>query len=181
MKQALTILFAFLLSLNLLYGQKSGVAEWKKLSQDDSLALDNYWKEFYTAIEKKDTAKIRKMSLAEIDCDLCVTCNYKKYTPPDDYIISIDTFLLSNIHEIVKSALWKAIKKRGYRVGLEIIYDYHRKNLPKDYGQDLLLYEIWIQTYLPNEWAKGHEGQSQAFQFINYKNEFKFYGMTSIP
>jgi hypothetical protein len=152
-----------------------------KVLTNDSIALNSFWKDFLFAIENKDTSEIRKLSLPQIDCDLCLTIDYKNYSPPDDYIISIDTFLLKNIYDLTKSQLWKAIKLNRCHQDLAVIYDFPRRNLPYDYGKDLILYEMWVQTYKPNEWVKGHEGQSHAFQFVKYKNEYKFYGMTSIP
>ena len=62
-----------------------------------------------------------------------------------------------------------------------IIRNHKPKNLPNDYGNDLILYEVWIQTYSPNEWAKGHEGQNNAFQFVKINDKFKLFGLTSIP
>jgi hypothetical protein len=155
--------------------------DWLKISKKDSIALDIYWKDFLLAIENKDTSEIRRLSLDEIDCDLCLTIDYENYTPKDDYIIPIDTFLLKNIYDLTESQLWKAIKLNRCHQGLCVFYNFLRRNLPGDYGKDLKLYEIWVQTYKPNEWVEGHEGQSHAFQFVKYKNEFKFYGMTSIP
>lgn len=56
-----------------------------------------------------------------------------------------------------------------------------RVTVPKTDSQDFRLYEIWVITYVPDEWAKGHEGQSHAFQFLKIKDRFKFYRLTSVP
>jgi hypothetical protein len=81
----------------------------------------------------------------------------------------------------VGSPLYKAIKEKGCTASLQIFKDFKTGNLPKRYPEDLHLYELWIQTYKPNEWTAGHKGQSHAFQFVKVNNKFRFYGVTSIP
>ena len=181
MIKTITTIFIILIFLTTTFGQKNESMEWKKLSYNESISLSNYWNVFKNAIVINDTFNIRNLSLSKIDCDLCVSNNIPNTAPKEDYIISIDSFLIKDMNKIIESQLWFALKTRGYNATFRTIHNYQRRNLPEDYGKDLTIYEIWIQTYLPNEWAEDHEGQSHAFQFIKYKNKFKFYGIASIP
>jgi len=181
MKHTLIFIVSVMLAIHSIKAQESGDVDWIELSQCDSIDFVNYWNSFVEVIEQKDTSGVRSISLSKIDCDLCVTINWENYVPQDDYIIPIDTLLQKNIEDILKSQLWKAIKMNRIHYGLRVIYDFPRRNLPDGYGRNLYLYEAWIQTFLPDEWVKGHEGQSHAFQFVKIGNVFKFYGMTSIP
>ena len=179
MKSTFIILFLTYFS-SFLFGQQESEMEWKKIELTDSIELNKIFSDFIYGIENKDSQKIKKYSLSEIDCDLCIIKDYtiqKKY----DDLISINTFINQAYKNFTESPLYRAYEKRGCRFSKMIIPDFNTRNLPNDYGKDLILYEVWIQTYLPNEWAEGHEGQSHSFQFVKIKNEYKFYGISSIP
>ena len=153
--------------------------EWKKISLKDSVELNKMTNDFIKAIENKETKKIKELSLEQIDCALCIATDYNH--PPKDYIVPIDTLINQAYKDFLNSPLFKAIKSRGFRMSEMTIPEYKPRNLPSNYGKDLIVYEAWVQTYKPNEWAEGHEGQSHCFQFVKINNEFKFYGLTSIP
>ncbi len=157
-----------------------GEMEWKKISLSDSVELNKVIVEILNAIKNKDTKKIKDNSLEQIDCSLCIPTDYSK-GPRVDNIIPVDTFINQAYINFINSPLYQAIKKRGFRISEMIIPDFRPRNLPNSYGKDLVVYEAWVQTYLPNEWAKGHEGQSHCFQFVKINNAFRLYGLTSIP
>jgi hypothetical protein len=150
------------------------------MNATDSVELNNVWTDFFKAIENKDTKKIKYLSLEQIDCALCISTDTKN-DPPLNYLIPIDTFINQSNRDFINSQLFRAIKKRGIKISEMILVDYKPQNLPKSYGKDFIVYEVWVQTYLPNEWALGHEGQSHSFQFVKINNKFKFYGLTSVP
>lgn len=154
---------------------------WERVATKDSIELAKYFKKFQKAFDLENHQAIRDLSLTGIDCDLCITSDYDLSEPPEDDILPIDTFLLKNVKNILESKMWEALKERGYKLSLHKITNYRTSNLPQNYGGLLELYELWIQTFLPNEWAEGHEGQSHAFQFVKLENQFKFYGITSVP
>lgn len=154
--------------------------EVKKINYSDSLLLDKTWNTFLHAMLKKDDKKLRELSLSRIYCDFCTSPN-SKATYPGGSIVLIDTFINQIYRDFLGSPLFKAIAKGRCHYSGELIPDYKPGNLPDNYGRDLYLFDVWIRTYLPGEWAKGHEGQSHAFQFVKIKGKYKFFGMTSIP
>jgi len=152
----------------------------RKSNPSDSIELHKAWTFFLKAIENQDTKKIKETSLKNIDCALCISSDNNN-EPEIDYIIPVDTFIYQSYKNFMESPVLKAIKTRGVKNSEIHISDYKPRNLPKSYGKNLILFEIVVQTYLPNEWAPGHEGQSHIFQFVKINKEFKFYGLTSIP
>jgi len=174
----ISLSFLVLLPFSLL-GQGRKEMEWKRINKSDSLGLRRTWTVFLDALESKQNEIIRENSLHEISCDLCRNPD-AAYDPTKDFV-PIDTFLNQTNRSFLNSPLYKAIKTRDVIFSIRTIPDYHPENVPKTDSQDFRLYEIWVITYLPDEWAKGHEGQSHAFQFLKIKDKFKFYGLTSVP
>jgi hypothetical protein len=173
----LRLIFIILFPVSLM-GQSNREMEWKKINKEDSLRLNTTWTTFLLALENKDDKTIRKISLPTISCDLC-------WGPDSDYkpndLVPVDTFIYQTNRSFLTSPLYKAIKKRGVRYSTLTIPDFQPGNVLKSDSKDLLLFEVWVTTYVADEWAKGHEGQSHAFQFVKIKEDFKFYGMTSVP
>jgi len=157
-----------------------GEIELRKISLTDSIQLNIDVNRFVESINKKEIDQIKRISLELIDCSLCITRDYND-GPPSDYIIAIDTFINLAFQDFIDSPLFRAIKTRGFTFSERFIPDIHPRNLPKTYDKDLVIYEAWVQTYEPNEWAIGHEGQSHCFQFVKINGEFKFYGLDSVP
>lgn len=174
----ISLSFLVLLPFSLL-GQGGKEMEWKRINRWDSLGLNRTWTAFLGALESKQNEIIRDISLEEISCALCR--NPDAAYDPSDGFVPIDTFLNQTNRSFLNSPLHKAIKTRGVRFLILTIPDYHPENVPTTNSQDFRLYEIWVITYLPDEWVKGHEGQSHAFQFLKTKDSFKFYGLTSVP
>jgi hypothetical protein len=175
MKNILLILL-FIVLTKLSYGQSEYEPQLRKLSKADSVVLAETFLEFVKAIELKDERKIIALSLDSINCNLCLTNDH-----PKDNIIPIETFINQTFRSFVSSQLYKAIKNNRLQLSIGIIKNFKPKNVPFNFPKDLKLYEVWVQTYLPNEWVKGHEGQSHTFEFIKVDGLFKFYGLSSIP
>lgn len=178
MKSIVVLLF-FLFRNLLSYSQTKGEMEYRKIGVNDSIKLSNIWTTFFKALESNDIKEIKRNSLKEINCSLCI--DKDNNDPSEDNIIPIDTFINHTSTIFIDSPLFRAIKKGRIHFAELMIPDYRTRNLPKSYGKDLVVFEIWIQTYLPNEWVEGHEGQSHGFQFVKINNNFKFYGLTSVP
>ena len=179
MKKVLLILLLTLISTTS-FAQQNEDEKWHKLSLTDSIELQKTWTEFKTALENNDAIKIKNLSLKKVDCILCFERNGKS-APPKDYVVTIERFIKHSAKSFKGSPLAKAIKTSGYFAQFRTLYDCKPRNLPAGYGKNLTIYELYIQTYKPDEWAKGHEGQSHVFQFVKVNGEFKFFGMTSIP
>lgn len=178
MRTIATILTIIILS-TLTYGQEESEMEFFDLNIQDSLKLDTNWTELISAIRENNSEKIKELSLAQIVCDICVNSNYTNENP--DNLIPVDTFINMVFTELIGSQLWKAINERSYSTVKRVIPEYWTSNLPEYFKPDLTVYELWIQTYKPNEWVEGHEGQSHGFQFVLIDRKFKLYGITSIP
>jgi hypothetical protein len=177
MKVFLILLFTFF-NLNA-FSQLKGY-EIIKISLKDSIQLDKVWKEIKIGIETKNKSLIIKNSLSKIDCDICLKHDYEK-GPPENYLVLVDTFINMAFSQLLDSQLWKAVNKKKYSIMVSKQPHMKLDNVHLGKNETLKLYEIFYVTYEANEWAEGHEGQDHVFQFVKIKNEFKFYGLTSIP
>src|SRR6185312_6088446 len=150
-----------------------------KLSYKDSLAVSKALYSFKNALSKKDIFLLRSFSLRTVQCDLFD----QEPIPSSNYnpFISINTFLKQFYHGFPNTKLWMAITTKNCHLSVEVIENFHPKNIQFLNKRDLVIYEIWYVVWEPNEIAKGHEGASDAFEFIKVGKRFKFYGMTSIP
>lgn len=160
----------------LLYSQGNETT-FPKINKNDSITLSKTFKVFIKALEDNDKSKIRELSLTEIEC---ITCIESPEYNEEGYFTSIDNFL-QNIQNFNESQIDKAYHTRGFRLMCMNLENFTPRTVPKNNDNNLILYHVWINTYLQDEWAKGHEGVSHAFQFVKIKGEFKFYGLTSIP
>ncbi|MCB0700347.1 MAG: hypothetical protein H6551_05580 [Chitinophagales bacterium] len=142
------------------------------VSKEDSIALHNALNIVMTAIEQRDTLLLKSVSLGEVDCVMCVN----RWTLPKNYLVPIDTFIKQSFDEIPGSRIANAYHTRPLHITVltpEMYSPIRESNQP--------IYEVWVQTLLPDEWVEGHEGASHAFWFKRLSDEFKFCGMTSIP
>ena len=174
MRNLLIILF-ILISWTL-KAQEESEMEFIKISAKDSIEVSNTFEKLLNAVENKNKKEFLKLTLGKIDCDICNNDSHEIY----NYVSSIDLYN-NEFKTFEKSAVYSALKKRGFHISCSIIKSYKPNNVPKNYPKDLTLYEVWIQTFLPNEWAEGHEGQSNTFQFVKIENEYKLFGLSSVP
>ena len=174
MKKNIVLKLLLLISLTL-NAQVESEMEYKKVSPKDSVDVSKAFQKLFNAIENKDKKVFLELTLNKVDCANC--SNTMKMV---DYVSNKDLYK-NQFKNFENSAVYKAFKKRGYHISCMEIKDYKPENLPKSDSKDLILFEVWIQTYLPNEWAEGQEGQSNTFQFVKINNEYKLYGLSSIP
>lgn len=149
---------------------KTGNTEWDKLDKTFIALID--------ALVKNDKAAFKTVSYPAVDC---IDCIGKPEFNKEGYFVTSDVFYLNIANNFVNSPVYKALAKRGYTFSITEIKDFKPKILPRDYPNDLKLYEVWVPTYLKGELSKEHPGTSHSFQFIKINGEFKFYGLTSIP
>lgn len=155
------------------FGQLDSNFVFKKMSKSDSMDFIPFWNEFNLFISQSDTNKIRLNSLQNIKCDIC--------SNSDKQYVTIDTILANSFLTIKTSQLYKAIQQKRINFNQRQQKNIDTTITPKSYGKTLKTFEVWIQTYLPNEFANGHEGQSHCFQFIKHNGNYKLFGITSIP
>ena len=173
MKTVLITLF-FFISLSI-KAQDESETEFKKITTEDSIAVNNAFIKLLKTVESKQEKEFLALTLNKVECNNCVDSS--------DMVNFVSNKDLYNnqFKAFENSAVYKALKKRGYHISSMEVKNYKPKNLPKSYPKDLILFEVWTNTYLPNEWAEGHEGQSNSFQFVKIGNEYKLYGLSSIP
>jgi hypothetical protein len=99
----------------------------------------------------------------------------------EGYFVPASVFYLNIAKNFDKSPVYKAMVSRGYLFDSITIKNFKPKNVPADFPKDLVLYEVWVPTYLSGELSKNSKGASHGFQFVKIKGDFKFYGLTSIP
>jgi hypothetical protein len=186
----LMILFFLLLSLtaaaqtkkNTTAGKRPAASAEKKETPEsknnDWDALDKSFIEFIDALVKGDKAKFTQLSLSDVDCVDCV--GPTEITSEGAFVPSGFFFAVIG-QKFTESPVYLAMAKKGYSFSSIIIKDFKPRVMPRDYPKDLKLYEVWVETYKPGEFAKNHKGTSHSFRFVKINGKFKFYGLTSIP
>ncbi|MDV6166905.1 hypothetical protein R1T16_00605 [Flavobacterium sp. DG1-102-2] len=153
---------------------KPAAAPQKKVSEWDE--LDKTFIAFVAALENKDKAAYTALSLKQVDCAECPgggeQGSYSHFVPAEVFYITV-------AEDFKKSPVYKALAKRGYAFNTMVLKDFKLSFLPKDTSNDLKVYEVWVQTYKPDELSKGHIGTNHAFQFVKVNGSFKFFGLTS--
>lgn len=167
------LLFVFFVVHVQVNGQEEFELVWEKVSSADSITIDKTWTKFKLAIDEGDTAAVRGLSFRKVDCELC--------TKSLNSVVPIDTFIIGNMNQLLTSPIWKAVHKREYHLSQRTFYNCKLGIVPNSLGQNVEVYEVWIETYKPNEYVEGHEGQNHMFQFVRLNGEFKFHGMSSMP
>jgi len=163
------------------FGQDDDNTVIGNISTTDSSHLIKVWKNYVKAIERKDLATIKYLSLNLIDCDICSPYgpwdNLDK--PVEDGFIEVDTFAFYFFKDIVQSKLWKVVKSTHPSISTFSFHGYYPRSLKLKRGDHFYFYELTYITWKPGEAAEGHEGQTQSFIFVKIKNRFKFFGITS--
>lgn len=157
--------------------------ECPKLSKTDSIGITQTFESFIRAIENDEKDKILDFCLSDIDCIDCIDLDstHSAKFMEEGYFVSKSEFCEKTLSTFLLSPVYKALKKKDFTSLVWLLIISTQKIYHKINGHDLTLYEVWIQTFSPNEWAEGHEGQSNAFQFVKIKNDFKLFGLTSVP
>jgi hypothetical protein len=149
-----------------------------KLRYKDSIELSSVWIRYKNALANRDIHLLHNLSLKIVDCDIFQTPDP---IHPQNPNISIDTFLHEFYAALPTMKLWRVMKTKKYHMEVERALYSNTTDVTFQKNKSLMIYSIWYVTFEPNEIAKGHEGESEAFQFVKIKGKFKFYGLTSIP
>lgn len=163
-------LLLFIFTPLLLIAQSSGntttKAEWDE--------LDKTFVAFFKALEEKNKPAFTAMSRQRVDCSDCITSTQSE---SEGYFVPAEVFYETITKNFKKSAVYNALLKRGYSFRIMEIKRPNERNP----NAKLKIYEVWIDTYLAGEWAKGHPGTIHSFQFVKLNGRFVFYGLTSLP
>ena len=146
---------------------KQSASEWDE--------LDKTFISFFKALETQDKQTFSSITLKMVDCAECPASG-----EADDvtHFVASEIFYITVASDFKKSPVYKALIKRGYAFSSMVLKDFKPAFLPKDAPRDLKVYEVWVQTYKPDEISKGHKGTSHAFQFVKVNGVFKFFGLT---
>ncbi|ALM48036.1 hypothetical protein AMR72_03490 [Flavobacterium psychrophilum] len=143
-------------------------AEWDE--------LDKTFVAFFKALESQNKQSFSSISLKQVDC---AECPASGEAGDVTHFVPNEIFYITVASDFKKSPVYKAVTKRGYAFNSMILKDFKPEFLPKDAPEDLKVYEVWVQTYKPDELSKGHKGTSHAFQFVKVNGVFRFFGLTS--
>lgn len=171
----LIVLFCLLSGLS--YAQNP--APVKATTQAEWDALDKNFIAVVQALEKGDKAAFLAQSCKEVDCVDCVGAT--EASGEGAVFVPAEFFFAVISQKFTESPVYQAMVKKGYSFSSVIVENFKPKVVPKDYPKDLKIYEVWVETYKKDEFAKGHPGTSHSFRFIKVNGKFRFYGMTSLP
>jgi len=175
------LVFILLLLCNNSFAQKKTSNTKKPVSAIQKSAttwdeLDKTFVAFIKALENEDNTAYTAISLKEVDCAECPGAgelgDFTHFVPAQVFYITVAS-------DFKVSPVYKALIKRGYAFNSMVLKDFRPAFLPQNSSKDLKVYEVWVQTYKPEELSKGHKETSHAFQFIKLNGEFKFFGLTS--
>lgn len=155
------------------FGQSGGV-----ITEEDSTELFRFVRQFENAIAKRETEKLRNVSLDSIHC---ISCIAYKIPPPESYFVPVDTFINQTYRNFRRSKLWDLVRNEQPMINLLKLTgkDFGQNELK--YGERIIIYELFYLTTKSNEIQFGHEGRQTGLQFIKLNNELKFYGLTTVP
>lgn len=169
---------ASLLFLLIIFTATAQNAAKQAVTKEEWDLLDKRFVSLVDALLKNDKPAFFALSLREVDC---IDCVGRPEFNNEGYFVSASIFYLNIAKNFDKSPVYKAMVKRGYLFDSIIIKNLKPRNMPADSPKDLVLYEVWIPTYLAGELSKNSKGASHGFQFVKINGDFKFYGLTSIP
>jgi hypothetical protein len=154
------------------------------LDNNEYIELVSAWKIFLKAVSMNDLQIIKDLSVDKIRCLSCLDNTEEKdkeiekfkMTEPDWYkklyeekiFIPINKFCKED-YPIIFSKIF--IQKLQNSETIYTVEHYNDENI----------YEVIVTTTKPGEIAPGHEGGQHAFQFIKKNNEYKFWGIDTIP
>jgi len=165
------IAFIFCLLTSLIYAQEP--AAQKNSSEWD--VLDKTFISIIESLTKANQAKFVALSLSKIECEECAEAG--DYNPGAFFVPAADLYTSISTN-FTKSAIYRALSKHGYTFSSAILKNAKPGHLPSG-SKDLKVYDVWIDTYLPDELSKGHKGTRHAFRFVKLNGKFKLYGITS--
>jgi hypothetical protein len=149
------------------------------MTKADTLELLDFAQTFGQAMNSDDVDKIRAMSLEIVHCHLCID----DPTPPttyENFYTELDTFIHAAYREPALIKLWSVMETEKAMINAVTLKKTFRQEELKGRDQVTIL-EVFFTTLKRDEYAKGHEGASTALQFVKVGDEFKFYGIDTVP
>ena len=167
------IVFVFCLFTTFAWSQstpaKKKVGEWDE--------LDKTFISLVEALTKANEGNFISLSAKEIECAECAEAG--TYTGAGYYVEAYD-FYDGISKNFTKSAIFKALSARGYGFTAATLKGLKPPYLPANTAKGLKVYDVWVDTYLPDEVSKGHPGTRHTFRFIKVGSKFIFFGLSSI-
>lgn len=147
------------------------IAQVKKIKINEPNVVKTFYK-FIEAFKNRDTATIRKMSLANVYCAVC------EEPPRSDYennIETLDSFIVSVYKYFPFTQLMLEIENKVYKASAESYDSEKPKNFQLKTGEKFIVYRLSFFTIsdIDNSRIK----QSHDFEFVSINGEYKFYGM----
>lgn len=170
----LHIIFIFVLLTQESSGQGGQLA-----TKSDTLKLLDFAQKFGQAINSKNIDQIRAMSFKLVHCRLCIDNPIPPKTS-EYFYIKFDTFLHSAYRSPELTKLWTVIRDKNEMINSYSLEKPFRQKELKGLEQILIL-EVFFTTLKRDEYEKGHEGQQTALQFVKVGDDFKFFGIDTVP
>lgn len=148
---------------------KKSAGEWD--------VLDKTFISLIEALTKANEAKFISVSAKQIECAECAEAG--TYTGAGYYVDAYD-FYDGISKNFTKSAIFKALSARGYGFSAATLKGLKPPYLPASTAKGLKVYDVWVDTYLPNEVAQGHPGTRHTFRFIKVGGKFILFGLSSM-
>jgi hypothetical protein len=165
--------FIFCLLTTFAYSQsttaKKTPGEWDQ--------LDKTFISLIEALTKADEAKFISLSAKQIECAECAEAG--TYTGAGYYVEAYD-FYDGISKAFTKSAIFKALSVRGYGFSAATFKGLKPPYMTASAAKGLKVYDVWVDTYLPDEVSKGHPGTRHTFRFIKVGGKFIFFGLSSM-
>ena len=149
------------------------------MTKADTLELLDFAQAFGQAMNSNDVDRIRAMSLEIVHCHLCID----DPIPPTTYetfYTELDTFIHAAYREPALLKLWSVMETEKEMINAVTLKKPFQQKELKGLDQVTIL-EVFFTTLKRDEYAKGHEGASTALQFVQVGDEFKFYGIDTVP
>ncbi|HYI77458.1 MAG TPA: hypothetical protein VEW65_07535 [Chryseolinea sp.] len=168
-------IIAILISLTLESSGQGGQLKTKT----DTLKLLDFAQKFGHAINSKDVDEIREMSLTSIHCRLCIDNPFPPKTS-EYFYVKLDTFLQVTSREPELTKLWTVIKDKNVMINSYNLEKPFRQKELKGLDRIFIL-EVFFTALKPDEYKNGQERQQTALQFVKFGDDFKFYGIDTVP
>ena len=145
-----------------------------KVSKPDSLKLIATWEILVKAIETKNKHTFKSISLELINCSYCIPA---ENMPVEDFFVPADTLIKMAFTGMLGSPLWKEIKENRFKLSLMTWIDFSPRSVPENQNKNLDIFGISFSF----ETGSFAEGFTYTFGFVKVKNDFKLFGLETVP
>ncbi|MFN8336779.1 MAG: hypothetical protein U0U09_16735 [Cyclobacteriaceae bacterium] len=152
------------------------------VNEGDSLRLIQKAKEITRNLIENNPEELKRISLEKIYCQPCYRHTMRGHSP---FLVSTDQFSLID-HGLI-SRLSKSIEVNNPLIVLLTLKGSEFENELLKRQIEVTIYEIIYPHTQPNQIPVGNEKpqpgpeELTALQFVKLNNEFKLYGITTIP